>query len=187
MSEKYTPHSPEHANKHEQERTESHSGKHIEREKVDYEHESKKQESGEQSARKSVEKLALSGKEHTPKSAESGRKSAPPRGIKKQNYQITMKRVESKLPGYQRAFSKFIRQDTVDAVSNVAGKTVARPSGIMGAGIFAFVGLTIIYFFANKIGFTLSGTEFILFLLFGWIFGIALEYIYKSIKYLATK
>ncbi len=158
----------------------------VEREKVDHEKESKKQEKSAEVARKSIEKEAVSGKEKAPRSSEKKRQKSPVKGVKKQNYNQTMKRVESQLPAYQRGFSKFIRSEPVDAVSNVAGKTVARPSAMIGAGFVALVGSIILLYFAKTIGFEISNTEFIVFIGLGWVAGLAIELIYKSLKHIAS-
>ncbi len=153
----------------------------AERPRVDVEQEKHKQEKQAEHARHSAEKEAISGKEHAPKHAEKKRQSAP-KHVKKQNYKLTMNRVEAKLPAYQRAFSRVVRNDAVDAVSNVAAKTVARPSGILGGGIMAFIGMTVTLYFARQVGFTLSGSEFIALTFGGYLLGVLIEVVYKEFR-----
>ena len=144
----------------------------------------KKEQSAEAvKAGKSAEKLALSSKERASKSAENeSRKEPLSRGIKKQTYRATMNRVEAKLPTYQRGFSRFINNDFVDKASNIAGKTVARPSALLGGGLTAFVGLVVVTYYANKLGFELSGSEFFLLVIAGWAAGLIVEGLYKGIR-----
>lgn len=134
-------------------------------------------------ARSKVEKLAISGKEQAPSGAENKQDSQTVhRSIKKQNYKTTMRRIESRLPSYQRQFSRVINNPSVDKVSAVAAKTVARPSGIIGAGSIAFFALLIISYYANRYGWQLSGSEFTIFVAIGWALGLLTEAILKLIK-----
>jgi len=105
------------------------------------------------------------------------------KGIKKQEYRSTMRRVESRLPAYQRAFSKIIHNKAVDSAANVVGKTVARPSGLLGGALASFVGLLVIYLNARRVGFEYPvGTTFLFFVSIGWLVGILVEYIYGAVK-----
>ncbi len=134
-------------------------------------------------ARKEVEKLAISGKEVA--SSNSEKKSSHKtvhRSHKKLTYKATMRRVEANLPVYQRKFSRVINNDKIDKVSNIASKTIARPSGILGAGVVAFTALVIVSFYASKYGWEVSNSTFIVFLAIGWISGSLVEAVYKFIK-----
>lgn len=134
-------------------------------------------------AGKQAEKLALSTKEQLSDSGEEKPKKQPiTRGHKKQTYRATMKRVESKLPSYQRLFSKVINNDSVDKASAVAGRTVARPSGVLGGSIAAFIGLAAVTYYASQLGFEVSPALFVVLLAIGWTTGLVSELIYKSIK-----
>lgn len=152
--------------------------------------EAKEKHSAEKIKAKQELEQALSGAEKAPVAAEKADKKREPlnRGVKKQQYKATMRRVESKLPKYQRTFSKVIHNPTVDAVSNVAAKTVARPSGLAGGAIMAFAGLTLLYFNAINIGFEYNaGSAFLFFVSIGWLSGILIEYIFNALKRLAGK
>ena len=98
------------------------------------------------------------------------------------SYRSVMHRVESKLPTTQRWFSKVINYGPIERVSTIASKTIARPSGILGGGIVALIGLIILAYFSNSIGFSLSGSEFIFLILAGWLVGLIVEGIYKAIR-----
>lgn len=92
-------------------------------------------------------------------------------------YKQTIGLVQAGLPKASRSFSRLIHQPVVARVSEVAEKTVARPSAILGAGITATVGLAIMLFFARRYGFSLSGSEFILLLAVGWAVGLGVDLI----------
>ena len=95
---------------------------------------------------------------------------------KKQTYKQTLKHLQAELPNKRsRAFSKLIHYPLVESASELAGKTVFRPSITLGASVGALLGGSIIYFVARHYGFTLSGTEFLLFGAAGAGLGIVLE------------
>ncbi len=130
-----------------------------------------------------AEKEAISGKETAPGGSEKKSSKQPVhRSHKQMTYKATMRRVEGKLPSYQRRFSQVINNDKVDKVSNVASKTIARPSGLMGGGIVAFVALLVVTFYASRYGWRVSGSEFIIFVLIGWAGGLMAEGVVKAVK-----
>lgn len=97
-------------------------------------------------------------------------------------YRHTMRVVQNRLSKPSKAFSRIIHQPVVERISEAAEQTVARPSALLGAGIFASVGLAIMLFFARRYGFSLSGSEFIALLVVGWLVGFMLDWLYKRIK-----
>jgi hypothetical protein len=147
--------------------------------------EAAKKHSGEKLKAKQEIEQALSGKEKAPSGAEKAEKRprSATKHVKKEQYKATMRRVEGRLPAYQRGFSKVIHNPVVDAVSNVAGKTVARPSGLLGGAIAAFIGLLVIYLNARRIGFEYpSGAAFIFFISVGWLSGVMIEYLIGALR-----
>ena len=144
---------------------------------------------GERKENESVEEIRDTVEKHAQKASETvGKKaertSQPSVSVsdKKQSYNQTMNRVRSKMNPASRAFSSFIHAPVVEQTTEVVGKTVARPSGIMGGGIAAVIGLGIVFFFARRNGFALSGSEFILLLLAGFVVGILFEIVGKVFK-----
>lgn len=186
MSEKLTPKGPESISDAESKEVRKQLEKMAEKLRNEAEKESKSHERKRDAieARKSAENEAISGKEKAPSASEKKRQREPVhKHVKKQTYKATMRRVESKLPAYQRTFSRVINNDTVDKVSNVAGRTVARPSAILGGGVIAFLGLGIVTLVANSQGFPVnSGAVFISLLLIGWAVGLIVEGIYRAVR-----
>ena len=82
----------------------------------------------------------------------------------------------------ERTFSKLIHAPLVEKTSEALGKTVVRPSGIVGATIAAFLGLLSIYSIAKFAGFELSGSEMPLLLATGFIIGLFVEWAFKSAR-----
>lgn len=180
MSEKIPEHSPE---KHRDPETipsrEHLSDQELQSEKAKGD---KEKEQKLEQARESIEKSAKN-KEAYPGREEAKHDREPvTRYHKRQGYQATMSRVESKLPAPARAFSRFVHNDTIDKASHILGSTVARPSGILGAGLTGFIGLSIFLFYANRIGFELSGAELIYLIIGGWLAGVLIESVIKLVR-----
>lgn len=98
------------------------------------------------------------------------------------SFNTTMHHVRQSLKAPERTFSKLIHQPMVEKVSEVAGKTVARPSGVIGATFAAALGLLLIYGIARFAGFSLSGSEMPLLLAIGFGIGLFVEWVFKSIR-----
>lgn len=97
------------------------------------------------------------------------------RELKQQAFKRTLTRVRHHLKPAERSFSKFIHQSTVDKVSTVGAQTVARPSGILGGGIFAFVGSAIVLYLARTYGFSYNLFIFIILFVGGFALGTLIE------------
>ena len=175
---------PESAPKVEAQENREQLDKMAEKLKANAEKEASKERGGEKkSARETAEKEAISGKETAPGGSEKKSKKAPVHRSHPPNTpNTTMRRVEGKLPGYQRTFSKVINNDTVDKVSNITSKTVARPSGLLGGGVIAFLALLIVTLYASRYGWEVSGSEFIVFVILGWAAGLLIEGVLKLIR-----
>jgi translation elongation factor EF-G len=107
--------------------------------------------------------------------------------LKEIAYQRLLKRARKHLPGYSRAMSKVIHQPVIDNVSEVVGKTVGRPSGIIGGGLMALVGTSIYYVLARHFGYSYNPFVFLLLLTVGFIFGWSAEVIFKMLKSFSNK
>lgn len=100
---------------------------------------------------------------------------------------ITLRRelrlIQRKLPAPQRALSKVIHQPVVRAISEGAGKTVTRPSGLLGGGITAFIGTSAYLYLAKHMGFEYNYGVFLVLFAGGFALGLVLE----VVIHLATK
>lgn len=103
------------------------------------------------------------------------------RNIKQKAYSKELHRVRTHLPKAQRSFSRFIHSRGVEAVSEVGGKTVARPSGLLGGGIVAFGGTLALVLVSRHYGFTYNFFVFIALLITGFFIGLIIELIVRSI------
>jgi hypothetical protein len=90
--------------------------------------------------------------------------------LRRQQKQI---RRELSLPG--RGLSKVIHQPAVRMVSEAAGQSVARPSGLLGGGIAAFAGTLGYLYLAKHLGFNYNYLIFLALMVIGFAFGVAVE------------
>ena len=102
--------------------------------------------------------------------------------LKKDAYKQLLKRTQKKLSKPSRTFSKFIHKPTIESVSEITGKTLARPSGLLGGGVGAFIGSATLLFTARHYGFTYNYSLFILLFVGGFLAGVALEFLLRLIK-----
>ena len=121
---------------------------------------------------------ALSGSELLPQEKEQ---NVQPRYqqkvLKQQAFSRTMDRVRSQLNPVEKQISKVMHQKTVEQVSNIGSRTLARPSGILGGGLFACLGSGITLYYAKHYGFSYNFSLFIILYLAGFVAGILLEFL----------
>ncbi len=138
-------------------------------------------------ARHEVHEHAISSTEHNRPQAEQRQSAAPTtKADKEHSFNTTMAHVRHNLSRPEKNFSKFIHKPAVEKTSEVLGKTIARPSGIVGATVAAFIGLFSVYGIAKFSGFPLSGSEMPLLLLSGFVVGLFIEWAYKAIRAILT-
>jgi hypothetical protein len=113
------------------------------------------------------------------RAAEKASQPTTPRHVNRELKQITLRRellqIQRKLAAPQRVLSRVIHQPVVRVVSEAAGQTVSRPSGLLGGGLVAFFGTTGYLYLARHIGFAYNYFVFLLLLGSGFVFGLGLE------------
>lgn len=97
------------------------------------------------------------------------------KALKSQAYAQTLQRVQRHLPKTSRVFSKMVHNKTVDAISNVGAQTIARPSGLLGGSICAFIGSLALLYSAKHYGFRYNYLVFALLFVGGFFVGGLLE------------
>lgn len=140
-------------------------------------------------ARDDIEQHAIS-KEESVTTNQTEKQPEPvyfTRADRERSFQATMHHVRSQLNKPERTLSKIIHQKQVEQISEVAGKTIARPSGILGATSIVAVGLTVVLLIARHTGFKLSGSEFWILLCLGYVVGLSFEFIRKPFSRSANK
>lgn len=188
MSEKLHHPTPEHHRAHPEHES------HQQAEKLKHLHEkAEKAEHAPQdnieSIKKSIESAAVSGKEYTKTEKETPQPTSY--GINKElkatAYRKVIKKTQSQLSTPERAFSRAIHNPTVDRFSEVASKTVARPSGLLFGGIGAFIGTLFVFYISKRAGFTYNYLLFVLLFLGCYVAGVVLEGLYKLFRKAARR
>lgn len=87
--------------------------------------------------------------------------------------------IRSNLNGIDKIFSKFIHQPKINAISEFSGKTIVRPSAILFAGFFMFLG-SVLYLYVTYHTDARYNFLVALFLFVGgFIAGLIVELFYK--------
>lgn len=74
-------------------------------------------------------------------------------GMKHHSYKQTLKSTRRKLTTPERAFSKVIHQPVVETVSDFAGGTVARPSGLLVGGLVSAAASLVVLYICRHYGY----------------------------------
>jgi hypothetical protein len=131
-----------------------------------------------QNRAETLERLAAAERSADP--ATSGQLS---RELRQASLSRELHEIRRRLPAPQRALSRIIHQPTVRLVSETAGRTVSRPSGLLGGGLIAFIGSSAYLYLAHRTGYRYNYLAFILLLAGGFVLGVLLE----GLVYLATR
>lgn len=99
------------------------------------------------------------------------------RQLKDMTFQRTLTRIRHKLPRTDKALSKVVHQPVVEAISQVGEKTIARPSGVLGGSIFAFLGSSLFLWSSKRYGFRYNYLLFAIFFVGGFAIGLVLEFL----------
>ena len=99
------------------------------------------------------------------------------RELRKITYKRELRHIQRRESAPDRALSKVIHQPVVRAVSEAAGRTVSRPSGLLGGGIVAFIGTTGYLYVAKHYGFEYNYLIFIGLFIGGFAIGLGFELI----------
>lgn len=95
--------------------------------------------------------------------------------LKSKAYERTLKSVQQKLPPKVRIFSHVTHNKTVEAISSAGAKTVARPSGLLGGSICAFIGSVVLLYYSKHYGFTYNYALFLILFVGGFLIGASIE------------
>lgn len=120
------------------------------------------------------------------KQAENAPQMRPLMHINRDLRAITLRRelthIRRQLGAPSRALSHIIHQPVIRAVSEGAGKTVSRPSGLLGGGLVALIGTSGYLYLSRHMGFEYNYGVFLVLFAGGFVLGLILEFL----VYLAT-
>lgn len=95
--------------------------------------------------------------------------------LRSHSFTRIMSKTRKQLKPTDRVFSKVIHNPIVDQVSEGLGKTVYRPSGVIGAGVVSFIGLSIVLYYAKTNGFEMPPSLLLLLISAGFVSGWLVE------------
>ena len=160
--------------------------KHLEklREQAEADHAEHTESGRLEAIQKSVEQNAISGKEMTP--AESNGNTAPSaafvsRELKNMTFNRSLNTARRHMGAPSKALSKVIHQPVVEKVSDVAGATVARPSGILGGGLFALIGSALLLYATKHYGYQYNYLVFGMLFVAGFVAGMIIELVVRTV------
>jgi hypothetical protein len=134
--------------------------------------------------RKHIETQAVSGKEthYDDGSERGGHHNVSPthslalhQQLKSESYKRTLTKVRSHLPTGERVLSRVVHQPAVEAVSEVAAKTIGRPYALLFGAIATLIGTAIVLYYAKHTGFRYNYTIFFLLFIGGFLCGLLME------------
>ncbi len=130
------------------------------------------------SLQEQVEQQAVSGKEITIGERESTHHDSPigvQRELKADAYKRSLQKIRKELPWPDRALSKLTHQPYIEAISEFSGKTIARPSGILGGGVISTLGSGALLYIAKHYGFKYNFLAFLILFMAGFAVGLIVE------------
>ena len=130
-----------------------------------------------------VEQQAVSSKEITigEKQEDTMQEFGAYSELKTQAYNRTLDRIRQRLSAPEKVMSKTMHHKVVDAVSSGVAQTAARPSGILGGGIAALIGSSVLLYMAKHYGFRYNFLVVFVLLGGGFAAGIAIELLIRVI------
>lgn len=135
-----------------------------------------------ESLKQSAESKAISGKELNVGDLSKETSSISfgvDKELKADAYNKTLRRIRGSLSAPNRAFSRVVHNRTVESISNVSAKTVARPSAFLGGSAGALIGSTVLLYMAKHYGFTYNYTVFLVLFVGGFAVGLLVELVFR--------
>ena len=78
--------------------------------------------------------------------------------------------------------SKVIHNRVAEIADEILTNTIFKPSGIIGASSVTLIGLVLLAYMSNTIGFCISGSETLALAVVGYVFGIFCEWLLKCLS-----
>jgi len=102
--------------------------------------------------------------------------------LKDLKYKRTLQSVRKDLSVPERAFSKVVHNPGIERASEAAGKTIARPSGVLAGGFSALLGGSIYLYITKHYGYSYNFLFFILLFAAGFMFGLLVELLFRLLR-----
>jgi hypothetical protein len=101
--------------------------------------------------------------------------------LKTNAYAHTLRRIQQRLPKQARLFSKISHNKTVETISDIGSTTVARPSGLLGGSILAFIGNLTLLYYSKHYGFRYNYALFVILFIGGFLVGSIIEVVVRTL------
>lgn len=98
-----------------------------------------------------------------------------------------MNKVRKHLGSSEKIASKILHKPLVEKASEISGKTIARPSGVLAGSIFSFIISLVTFYIAKRNNYDMTYSIFIVSFIGGFIFGVIVEFIYRGIRALLSR
>lgn len=95
--------------------------------------------------------------------------------LKSMSLQRSLRNIRRRLNAPEKVLSKLMHQPLVDKTSEVAARTIARPAGILGGALTAFIGTSVLLWTAKHYGYKYNLTFFFLLFVAGFLVGSLIE------------
>ncbi len=135
--------------------------------------------------RQSIEGKAISGNETVVGEDETKHDTyslAAHQELKTSSYKRSLQHIQSRLHGPEKVFSKLVHKPVMEQLSNVGAQTVARPAGVMMAGVVTLLGSAVCLYLARRTGFSYNLSLFVVFFVSGYLLGLFGELIVRLVK-----
>jgi hypothetical protein len=175
----------EHAPKHESELDHEKLVSHEHHERAERERAAAAEQARAEKSQQNLELLRQAAKQEAKEAQElSHEKQSEPdadalfgmqQDMKDTAYKRTLANTQRKLPKAAREFSKVVHNEAVERVSAVSGQTVARPSGLLGGGLCAFLGSLALLYYSKHYGFHYNYLMIVFLFVGGFAIGALLE------------
>lgn len=134
---------------------------------------------------KKIEREAHSGKEVLAKQEQHDRRHENTSHLagshlKSHAARQTINSVQKQLSPPERTFSKFVHNPAVESISEAAGKTVARPTGLLWGGIFSVIGSLAVIIITRFYGYEYNYVIGLACFAGGFFIGLIIELLFKS-------
>jgi hypothetical protein len=181
-----------HAPKHEQlpslEDTSEAAKEHLNalRQRAEAESEAHADEEVLEAIKKDIEQAAVSKEDYKHSEAGNGGENTPTqtyvsRELKQMGFRRTLTNARLHMNAPQRLMSKAIHQPAVEKISEAAAPTIARPSGLIGGGLAALLGNSILLYITKHYGYRYNYFVFIALFIGGFAAGMLIELLVRML------
>lgn len=95
--------------------------------------------------------------------------------LKSTAYARTLAKTQQKLSKPARTFSRIAHNPVIDKISSAGAETVARPSGLLGGSLCAFLGSLIVLYYSKHYGFRYNYLTLFVLFVGGYLIGAIIE------------